>query len=362
MKKTPLYQRHKSMNAKLVDFAGYKMPIQYFGISKEHDVVRNSVGMFDVSHMGEIIISGSQAESFLDFITINDVSSLDLWQVQYSAMCYENGGIIDDLLIYRYPDYFMLVVNCANHQKDLDWLMANKWEDVNIIDLSEKIGLIAVQGPKSRQIIDSLTDINLNEMGFYRFSIGNIDKYPCTIARTGYTGELGFEIYADNKNIVHIWDALMNNDCDKILPVGLGCRDTLRMEMKYALYGNDIDDQTNPIEAGLGWITKLDKKNNFVGKDALFELNKSPNRYLVCVEMLERGIPRKGYKLLKNDTIVGEITSGTQSPSLNIGIGLAYVKIDYSQEGTQLSLLVRDRVLDCKIVNSPFYREGTLKK
>ena len=240
--------------------------------------------------------------------------------------------------------------------------MANKWEDVNIIDLSEKIGLIAVQGPKSRQIIDSLTDINLDEMGFYRFSIGNIDKYPCTIARTGYTGELGFEIYADNKNIVHIWDALMNNDCDKILPVGLGCRDTLRMEMKYALYGNDIDAQTNPIEAGLGWITKLDKKNNFVGKDALFELNKSPNRYLVCVEMLERGIPRKGYKLLKNDTIVGEITSGTQSPSLNIGIGLAYVKIDYSQEGTQLSLLVRDRVLDCKIVNSPFYREGTLKK
>ena len=154
----------------------------------------------------------------------------------------------------------------------------------------------------------------------------------------------------------------MNNDCDKILPVGLGCRDTLRMEMKYALYGNDIDAQTNPIEAGLGWITKLDKKNNFVGKDALFELNKSPNRYLVCVEMLERGIPRKGYKLLKNDTIVGEITSGTQSPSLNIGIGLAYVKKDCSQEGTQLSLLVRDRALGCKIVNSPFYKEGTLKK
>ena len=362
MKKTPLYQRHLSLNAKLVDFAGYKMPIQYFGITKEHDVVRNSVGIFDVSHMGEIIVSGAGAESFLDFITINDVSSLEPWQVQYSAMCFEDGGIIDDLLIYRYPDYFMLVVNCANHQKDLDWLMAHKSEDVDIIDLSDRIGLIALQGPKSRQIIDSLTDINLNKMGFYRFSIGSIDEYPCTIARTGYTGELGFEIYADNENIVHIWDVLMNNDSEKILPVGLGCRDTLRMEMKYALYGNDIDDQTNPIEAGLGWITKLDKKNDFVGKDALLELNKCPDRLLVCVQMLERGIPRKGYKLLKNNSIVGEITSGTQSPSLNVGIGLAYVNKDYVQDGTKLSLLVRDRSLECKIVNSPFYKKGTLKK
>ena len=362
MKKTPLYQRHLSLNAKLVDFAGYKMPIQYFGITKEHDVVRNSVGIFDVSHMGEIIVSGAGAESFLDFITINDVSSLEPWQVQYSAMCFEDGGIIDDLLIYRYPDYFMLVVNCANHQKDLDWLMAHKLEDVDIIDLSDSIGLIALQGPKSRQIIDSLTDINLNKMGFYRFSVGNIDEYPCTIARTGYTGELGFEIYADNENIVHIWDVLMNNDSEKILPVGLGCRDTLRMEMKYALYGNDIDEHTNPIEAGLGWITKLDKKNDFVGKDALLELNKCPDRLLVCVQMLERGIPRKGYKLLKNNSIVGEITSGTQSPSLNVGIGLAYVNKDYVQDGTKLSLLVRDRSLECKIVNSPFYKKGTLKK
>ena len=175
-------------------------------------------------------------------------------------------------------------------------------------------------------------------MGFYRFSVVNIDDYPFKIARTGYTGELGFEIYADNKNIVHIWDILMNNDSEKILPVGLGCRDTLRMEMKYALYGNDIDDQTNPIEAGLGWITKLDKKNDFVGKDALLELNKCPDRHLVCVQMLERGIPRKGYKLLKNNNIVGEITSGTQSPSLNVGIGLAYVNKDYVQDGTKLSL------------------------
>ena len=362
MKKTPLYGKHVSLDAKLVDFAGYKMPIQYLGISKEHNAVRQSAGIFDVSHMGEIIISGPGAESYLNFIMTNDVSSLEAWQVQYSAMCFEDGGVVDDLLIYRYPEYFMLVVNCSNLEKNIDWLMAHKRDDVNIIDLSEKIGLIALQGPKSRQIIDPLVDININKMNYYRFAVAAIDGFPCTLARTGYTGELGFEIYADNENIVRIWDKLINKASAPIMPVGLGCRDTLRLEMKYPLYGNDIDDRTNPIEAGLGWIAKLDKKDDFIGKEALLSLNGACDRSLVCIQMIDRGIPRKGYKLLKNNAIVGQVTSGTQSPSLKIGIGLAYVTNDFAQSGTNLSLLVRDKELKCKIVDSPFYKKGTLKK
>ena len=362
MKKTPLYGKHVSLDAKLVDFAGYKMPIQYLGISKEHNAVRQSAGIFDVSHMGEIIISGPGAESYLNFIMTNDVSSLEAWQVQYSAMCFEDGGVVDDLLIYRYPEYFMLVVNCSNLEKNFDWLMAHKRDDVNIIDLSEKIGLIALQGPKSRQIIDPLVDININKMNYYRFAVAAIDGLPCTLARTGYTGELGFEIYADNENIVRIWDKLINKASAPIMPVGLGCRDTLRLEMKYPLYGNDIDDRTNPIEAGLGWIAKLDKKDDFIGKEALLSLNGACDRSLVCIQMIDRGIPRKGYKLLKNNSIVGQVTSGTQSPSLKIGIGLAYVTNDFAQSGTNLSLLVRDKELKCKIVDSPFYKKGTLKK
>ena len=269
---------------------------------------------------------------------------------------------IRDRLIYRYPEYFMLVVNCSNLEKNFDWLMAHKRDDVNIIDLSEKIGLIALQGPKSRQIIEPLVDININKMNYYRFAVAAIDGFPCTLARTGYTGELGFEIYADNENIVRIWDKLINKASAPIMPVGLGCRDTLRLEMKYPLYGNDIDESTNPIEAGLGWIAKLDKKDDFIGKEALLSLNGACDRSLVCIQMIDRGIPRKGYKLLKNNAIVGQVTSGTQSPSLKIGIGLAYVTNDFAQSGTNLSLLVRDKELKCKIVDSPFYKKGTLKK
>ncbi len=359
MKKTPLYQRHKSMNAKLVDFAGYKMPIQYFGISKEHDVVRNSVGMFDVSHMGEIIISGSQAENFLDFITINDVSSLDLWQVQYSAMCFENGGIIDDLLIYRYPDYFMLVVNCANMEKDLDWLMAHKPGNVDIMDMSDQTGLIAFQGPKSREILQKVVDIDLNAMGFYWFGVGNINGHPATIARTGYTGELGFEIYADNDAIGGIWDAILDSGEDDVDIVGLGCRDTLRIEMKYALYGNDIDETTNPVEAGLGWITKLDK-GDFIGKNALVQAKENLSRRLVCIEMIDRGIPRKGYPIMVDGNQVGAVTSGTQSPSLKQGIGIGYVEKQHAKIGTELGMEVRNKNLKCKVVKPPFYKEGSL--
>ena len=359
MKQTPLYTKHVDLGAKLVDFAGYQMPIQYTGIIQEHNAVRHSAGLFDVSHMGEFIITGDEAEVFLDYVTINDVVSIQPWQAQYSAMCYEDGGIIDDLLIYRYPDHFMLVVNASNREKDLDWFMAHKLDNVDILDISDQTGLIALQGPKSRSILQNIFDINLNEIDFYWFDVAKINGNSATIARTGYTGELGFEIYADHDNIVKIWDAIMKAGGDAVEPTGLGCRDTLRMEMKYCLYGNDIDASTNPIEAGLGWITKLDK-DNFIGKEALVDAKANITRKLICIEMIDRGIPRKGYTIVNNGSVVGEVTSGTQSPSLNQGIGLAYVAKSVAKTGTKLKMKVRDKLLNCKVVKSPFYKEITV--
>jgi aminomethyltransferase len=359
MKQTPLYTKHVELGAKLVDFAGYQMPIQYTGIIQEHNAVRHSAGLFDVSHMGEFIITGDEAEVFLDYVTINDVVSIQPWQAQYSAMCYEDGGIIDDLLIYRYPDHFMLVVNASNREKDLDWFMAHKLDNVDILDISDQTGLIALQGPKSRSILQNVFDINLNKIDFYWFDVAKINENSATIARTGYTGELGFEIYADHENIVKIWDAIMKAGGDAVEPTGLGCRDTLRMEMKYCLYGNDIDASTNPIEAGLGWITKLDK-DNFIGKEALVDAKANITRKLICIEMIDRGIPRKGYTIVNNGAVVGEVTSGTQSPSLNQGVGLAYVTKGFAKTGTKLKMKVRDKLLNCKVVKSPFYKEITL--
>jgi len=359
MKQTPLYTKHVELGAKMVDFAGYQMPIQYTGIIQEHNAVRHSAGLFDVSHMGEFIITGDEAEVFLDYVTINDVVSIQPWQAQYSAMCYEDGGIIDDLLIYRYPDHFMLVVNASNKEKDLDWFMAHKLDNVDILDISDQTGLIALQGPKSRSILQNIFDINLNEIDFYWFDVAKINGNSATIARTGYTGELGFEIYADHDNIVKIWDAIMKAGGDAVEPTGLGCRDTLRMEMKYCLYGNDIDASTNPIEAGLGWITKLDK-DNFIGKEALVDAKANITRKLICIEMIDRGIPRKGYTIVNNGAVVGEVTSGTQSPSLNQGIGLAYVAKGFAKTGTKLQMKVRHKLLNCIVVKSPFYKEITV--
>jgi aminomethyltransferase len=361
MKKTSLYSRHVDLGAKLVDFAGYQMPIQYSGVMNEHNMVRKSAGLFDVSHMGEFIVSGDGAEEFLNYITINDLNMIEPWQAQYSAMCFEDGGIIDDLIIYRYPDHFMLVVNCANIEKDLDWLMANKPLNVDIMDISQQTSLIALQGPNSRKILQSITDVQLDDISFYCFKLGRICNETVTISRTGYTGELGYEIYGSNEKIIDIWDAIISEGGESIHPVGLACRDTLRTEMKYALYGNDIDDSTNPLEAGLGWITKLDKIN-FIGKNALINVNNNLRRKLVCIKMKDRGIPRKGYILMVDDAVVGEVTSGTQSPSLNEGIGLAYVSAPHAELGTELKIKIRKNFLNCVIIKPPFYKNGSLHK
>jgi aminomethyltransferase len=252
----------------------------------------------------------------------------------------------------------MLVVNAGNKEKDLDWLMAHKPKNVNILDMSDRIGLVAIQGPRSRDILNQITDMDLNDINFYWFTVGSIDGNSATISRTGYTGELGFEIYADPKSIIKIWDAIFSIGEEAIVPVGLGCRNTLRMEMKYALYGNDIDEKTNPIEAGLGWITKLNK-GNFIGKNALVTAKENQTRRLICFQMNDRGIPRKGHPIKHDSGVIGEVTSGTQSPSLNQGIGMGYVAKPYEKIGTNITVEIRDKNINCIVVKPPLYKNGT---
>ncbi len=359
MKKTALYNKHAELGAKIVPFAGYEMPVQYAGIVKEHHAVRSAAGVFDVSHMGEFIVDGPAAEQFLQMVTVNDVSALAPGQAQYSAMCYENAGIVDDLLIYRYEEYFMLVVNAANLEKDYQWLNEHLVDGANLVDRSDSISLIALQGPKSRLILQKLTAADLVQLPFYSFMITEVAGKSVTLARTGYTGELGYEIYCDNDVVVEIWQRLFEaGEADGLQPAGLGCRDTLRLEMKYCLYGNDIDQDTNPVEAGLGWITKLDK-NDFIGKAAILEKKANIERRLVCIEMLERAVPRHGYKVFAGGNEIGFITSGTQSPSLQKGIALDYLKHGFTKSGTEIMVEIRGKMKNAVVVKQPFYKSGT---
>ena len=294
---TLLYQKHIDLNARMVDFAGYQMPIQYSGIVQEHLSVRNSCGIFDVSHMGEFMVSGENTEAFLNRMTVNDITILDAGDAQYSAMCYDDGGIVDDIVVYRYNDWFMMVVNASNLEKDFMWLNKHKPDDVELVDVSAETGLIALQGPDSRSILQKAVKEDISDISFYTFIVGKVGGASATIARTGYTGELGFEIYADNDSIQHIWDTIMN--VGGITPCGLGCRDTLRMEMKFCLYGNDIDETTNTIEAGLGWITKTHNKD-FIGRDAVISAKENKTRYLAAFEMVDKAIPRNGYTIFSD--------------------------------------------------------------
>jgi len=356
-KQTALYQTHKSLGAKMVDFAGYKMPIQYSGIIGEHKRVRESVGVFDVSHMGEFIISGDGAEPFLNRMTINDVTKVSPGQAQYTAMCYEDGGMIDDLLIYRYEHHFMMVVNAANLEKDWNWLQEHLGEKVEMNNISDSITLLAVQGPNSRRLLQKLTDVDMTRIKFYRFIEGKIADAPATIARTGYTGELGFELYLENQFTEQVWDAIFEAGKEfRVLPVGLGARDTLRLEAGLCLYGNDIDESTNPLEAGLSWITKLDK-GDFIGRDALVDIRKKGlTRKLAGFKLLERGIPRHGYTISKDGKNIGEVTSGNQSPVLNTGIGMGYVKKEFADPGTDINIMIRNREVSAKVVKPPFHK------
>lgn len=359
--KTPFYDRHAALGAKLVPFAGYLMPVQYTGIMEEHRTVRNAVGVFDVTHMGEFIVRGPNAGAFLNKITVNDVSSLTIGQVQYSAMCYTDGGIVDDLLVYRFADHYIMVVNAANIQKDFAWAQKHLMEGVDLTNISDDMALLAVQGPKCFDLLQKLTDEPLYNIPYYHFTEGEIAGKNMIISRTGYTGEKGFELYHDPSYGTELWDALFEAGREYgIQAIGLGARDTLRLEMKYCLYGNEIDQTTNPLEAGLGWITKLDK-GTFIGKDALVKIREAGlKRRLVAFEMEAKGIPRHGYPIIVNDKEVGIVTSGTQSPTLNVGIGLGYLAREYTKTGTEIVIDIRGRKLKATVVKPPFVPSRTL--
>jgi aminomethyltransferase len=358
LKKTALYDVHKSLGARIVPFAGYWMPVQYEGIKAEHRHVRTAVGVFDVSHMGEFEFRGPDAEKFLNKITTNDVSKLEIGQVQYSAMCYPDGGLVDDLLTYRFEDHYVLVVNASNRLKNRDWIIKHLPEQgVDLDDITDDITLLAVQGPKSRDLLKPITTPDIDRIGFYHFAEGQVAGIDAVISHTGYTGELGHEIYIAKSNSEDLWEAILEAGKPyDVKPVGLGARDTLRMEMKFCLYGNDIDETTNPLEAGLGWITKL-KKDNFIGKDALMKIKEiGLKRKLVGFEVLDKAIPRKGYPILCDGLKVGITTSGTHSPMLNHGIGIGYVSKNHWDIGTELQMEQRGKLHPIRVVKTPFYK------
>jgi len=357
MKEIALSKIHQALGAKMVEFAGYNMPLQYSGLSDEHLAVRNSLGIFDVSHMGEFIIRGEGALDLIQKISSNDAEKLFPGKIQYSCMPNGKGGIVDDLLIYQLSeDTYMLVVNASNIQKDWEWIQAQNEFGAEMEDISERTTLLAVQGPKAAQALQSLTSVNLDEMKYYTFRKAEFaGKENVLISATGYTGSGGFEIYFENEHAEAIWKAIM--EAGKpfgILPAGLGARDTLRLEKGFCLYGNDIDDNTSPIEAGLGWITKFTK--DFIDSERLKkQKEEGVERKLVAFKMIDRGIPRQTYEIVdEKGNFLGSVTSGTSSPSLKVGIGMGYVKKESAKVGTEIYIKVRNKQLKAVIEKLPF--------
>lgn len=347
----------------MVDFAGYDMPVQFRGIIPEHQRVRTTVGVFDVSHMGRVEVTGKDALAWINRMTTNDASRLEVNQAQYSVLCYPDGGIVDDLVVYRLADRWLLVINGANNAKDTEWLREHLAGDVRLDNITDESAQLAVQGPKSEEVVQRLSSVPLGPVGFYWATPGKIAGVEGLISRTGYTGEDGFELYFPARAAESVWDELFaaGREYD-IEPIGLGARDTLRMEMKYALYGNDIDRTTNPIEAGLGFVVALDKPDGFIGADALKQVEADkPRRRLVCLEMTDRSIPRPHYPILADNGPAGQVTSGTLSPSLNKGIALGYVRRSLAKAGTQVTVDVRGRPAPAVVVKPPFYRTGSRK-
>jgi aminomethyltransferase len=359
LKRTAFYDIHKALGAKIVDFAGYEMPVQYEGIIAEHMAVRNSVGVFDVSHMGEFFVKGKNTLDFIQKITTNDASKLVKGKVQYSAACYEDGGIVDDLLVYCFGDYYMIVVNASNIEKDFEWFSKYKPGDVELANRSDEFSLLAVQGNNSLPVLQKLTDVPLSEMKYYTFTEGKIAGIDAIISRTGYTGEkTGFEIYVSSEKTVSekVWNAIFEAGKEfNIKPIGLGARDTLRLEAGYCLYGNDIDNTTNTIEAGLGWITKP-AKGDFNGKaKVVSQLENGISRKLVGFIVDGRQVARHGYEIFNNEgNKIGVVTSGSMSPVLNKNVGLGYVEKKYSEPGETIKIKIRNDFVNSKVVKIPF--------
>ncbi|HLX12599.1 MAG TPA: glycine cleavage system aminomethyltransferase GcvT [Bacteroidota bacterium] len=362
MKQTAFTAIHRRLGGKLIEFGGYEMPVQYSGIIEEHRCVRNAVGVFDVSHMGEFFVRGADALALIQKITVNDASKLTPGKAQYSAMCKPDGGIVDDLLVYRYADHYMLVVNASNIQKDFEWVRSNAHGmNVDVTDRSDEISLLAIQGPKAIETLQKLTAVNLSEIPYYSFVEGKLAGETMTISRTGYTGEPGFELYFTSDPAIgeRIWNEIFAVGASNgIKPVGLGARDTLRLEMGFCLYGNDIDETTNPLEAGLGWITKLDK-GEFNGRDVLQKAKaEGLKRRLVGFSLNEaKAFPRHGYGISVDGSNIGTVTSGTISPTLEKGIGMGYVPAQYAQAGSKIEIQIRNSAAGADVVKIPFLKK-----
>ncbi|MCX2839796.1 glycine cleavage system aminomethyltransferase GcvT [Salinimicrobium sp. MT39] len=359
MKNTALTSTHIDLGAKMVPFAGYNMPVSYEGVNIEHETVRKAVGVFDVSHMGEFLITGEHALALIQKIGSNDAAKLTDGKAQYSCMPNADGGIVDDLIIYRFnEEKYLLVVNASNIEKDWNWISQHNTMDATMRDLSDEYSLLAIQGPKAAEAMQSLTDVDLSAIKFYTFQVAPFaGAENVIISATGYTGSGGFEIYVKNDDAQRVWDRVFEAGADYgIKPIGLAARDTLRLEMGFCLYGNDIDDTTSPIEAGLGWITKFTK--DFVNSEALKEQKENgPKRKLVGFEIDERGIPRQGYEIVDDSgKVIGNVTSGTMSPSLEKGIGMGYVPTEYATPGSKINIQIRKKALPATVVKMPFYK------
>ncbi|GHA49878.1 aminomethyltransferase [Salinimicrobium marinum] len=359
MKDTALTSTHIALGAKMVPFAGFNMPVSYEGVNIEHETVRKAVGVFDVSHMGEFLITGENALALIQKIGSNDASKLVDGKAQYSCMPNNEGGIVDDLIIYRFnEEKYLLVVNASNIEKDWNWISQHNTMDATMRDLSDNYSLLAIQGPKAAEAMQSLTSVNLTNIKFYTFEVAEFaGAENVIISATGYTGSGGFEIYVKNEDAQTVWENVFKAGADYgIKPIGLAARDTLRLEMGFCLYGNDIDDTTSPIEAGLGWITKFTKE--FVNSEALKEQKEQgPERKLVGFQLEDRGIPRQGYDIVDDSgNIIGTVTSGTMSPSLGTGIGMGYVPAGMATPGCKINIQVRKKALPATVVKMPFYK------
>jgi aminomethyltransferase len=360
MKTTPLNQQHKQLGARMVPFGGWEMPVQYSGVIAEHLAVRQAAGLFDVSHMGEIEVKGAGALDYIQYLTINDAAVLIDGQVQYSAFCYPEGGVVDDVTLYRFAaDHFMFCVNASNIDKDFAWMQKiladGAFKNVLLTDRSPEFAQLALQGPKAQNILARLTDADLDQLVYYHFVEADVAGVPTIISRTGYTGEDGFELYFAADKAQMIWSQLLETGADAgLVPIGLGARDTLRLEKKYALYGHELSESISPLEAGLGWITKLDKPS-FVGQTALQEMKgKGVPRRLVAIRMSDKGIPREEYPVFVGEKEVGVVTSGTMSPLLKVGIALALVESSVAAIGTAVEIGIRQRRVAAEIIKPPF--------
>lgn len=361
-KKTPLYNEHINLGGKVVDYAGWFLPVQYEGLVAEHEAVRNAVGLFDVSHMGEITIKGKDALAFVDYLMTNDISKVVDNQIVYTFMCAPDGGVVDDLLVYRFDhDDFYLVVNASNSDKDYKWILEQKGDfDVEIINISDDVGEVAIQGPLAQKVLQKLTKTDLDKITFFTLDRKvDINGVECMVSRTGYTGEDGFEVYTTNEGVVKVWRDIMEAGKEYgIKPAGLGCRDTLRFEASLPLYGHEMSEDISPLEGGFKYFVKLDKESDFIGKEALNKQWKDGlKRKLAGFEMIERGIPREGYEIQKDGVKIGHVTTGYMSPTLKKNIGNALISPEFTELGTEVDIMIRNKPAKAKIISKKFLKK-----